>query len=88
MSNVYRVNITCPRCQFVGDVEADFPCGHEDVITALVTALNRTMAVLNAKSREAGCCADRGCAAHFSEKHSESCVLEAARSAIAKAVGK
>lgn len=28
MSNVYNINITCPRCQFTGDVKADFPCDH------------------------------------------------------------
>lgn len=35
MSNVYRVNITCPRCQHVGDVEADFPCTHDAELAAL-----------------------------------------------------
>lgn len=37
MSNVYSINITCPRCQFRGDVEADFPCGHEDLAEKVAT---------------------------------------------------
>ncbi len=33
--NAWRVNITCPRCQFRGDVVEEFPCGHEAEIKRL-----------------------------------------------------
>jgi hypothetical protein len=35
VSNRWSVNITCPRCRFVGDVEEEFPCGHEAEIAQL-----------------------------------------------------
>lgn len=48
MSNVYRVNITCPRCRFRGDVECDFPCGHGDLLSRAERAEKERDALLKA----------------------------------------
>lgn len=37
--NTWRINITCPRCQFRADVEEEFPCGHSAELARLKAEL-------------------------------------------------
>lgn len=55
-SNRYSVNITCPRCQFRGDVEEDFPCGHDAELSAARQRIARLEEALNS-CRNAMVCA-------------------------------
>lgn len=50
-ANKYRVNITCPRCRFVGDIEESFPCDCSGVLGVLEQKLIKVTKRLLAGAR-------------------------------------